>query len=196
MMVVFHDGTERTLSLSEDALVLSPADSSSPTTVPLADIAFISSAHPSPSITYLSPPSPEATNALPTVHTLALNLATTSGAPPLFDSPALAPLLLHPSSTHRSLSVILNPSAGARTAQRFFADIVRPLLDAAAIAYDLTETNAAGEAGVIGARLVGQGARTVLLVGGDGTTHEFVNGVLGARADAGASAEPVDIILL
>ncbi len=96
----------------------------------------------------------------------------------LLDQPQLKRLLLPSSTSGRTLSIISNAFAGARRASQALDRLVRPLLDAAGVGYAVHETKSEGDAGTIAARLVEDGAQTLLLAGGDGTVGEVVNGLL------------------
>ena len=87
--------------------------------------------------------------------------------------------------------VVLNPVAGRGDATLAW-DAVRRELDAAGVRYELVRTRERGD----GARLAEAAARAgwsaVLAVGGDGTVHEVVNGLMQA-ADGGVSV-PLGVV--
>ncbi len=78
-----------------------------------------------------------------------------------------------------SFKVILNPAAGrgygAKTEPK-----LRGLLDAAGIDYHLERTTGPGHAAELAEQAVGDGFDIVVAAGGDGTTHEVVNGLMAA----------------
>ncbi|KAL8280349.1 hypothetical protein RQP46_007266 [Phenoliferia psychrophenolica] len=218
-MDVDLNGIPHVFTLTPTAIVLSAPSASEPvpttttTTIEFSSIAFLTHTPTtnSLSVTYLSfadPSSPPDDAAVPLVHTLVLNPGTSASArlSDLLSSPQLSPLLLPslptPSASPaspRKLSVILNSSAGAGTAALYFSKVVEPFLVAAGVTFEKWDTEGVGHAGVLGGEIVRKAkasSMTVLLVGGDGTSHEFVNGVLQARGDGMVESSEVDIILL
>lgn len=90
--------------------------------------------------------------------------------------------------------VVANPNAANGRAERVLPRL-REALDAEGIGYVFRETNGPGHARVIAREAVSAGVDRLLVVGGDGTIHEAVGGLLSdERApDAGpADAEPAD----
>ena len=91
--------------------------------------------------------------------------------------------------------VVLNPaSAGGRTLRRWPA--IRSALCAAGVAFDVHRTTGQGEATHAVRSALASGYRTIVVVGGDGTLNEVVNGFFDAagashrrRRDARAAAE-------
>jgi YegS/Rv2252/BmrU family lipid kinase len=78
--------------------------------------------------------------------------------------------------------LIVNPTAGNGHAGR----VAREAFDAARAAWgqvDRVDTTAPGDATAIASRATEQGVERVVVLGGDGTLHESVNGVLRARVD-------------
>jgi diacylglycerol kinase (ATP) len=81
-----------------------------------------------------------------------------------------------------STLLIVNPTAGNGHAGR----VAGEALEAARSAWgaiDRVDTTAPGDATGIATRAAEQGAERVVVLGGDGTLHEAVNGVLRARVD-------------
>lgn len=95
----------------------------------------------------------------------------------------------------RIFDVVLNPAAGAGLAEALVADLIKPLLEAPPpyperSEYDepplikIHRTNREGDGIRIGHQIISDyrsgssesGYPNVILVGGDGTTHEFLNG--------------------
>jgi diacylglycerol kinase family enzyme len=92
------------------------------------------------------------------------------------------------------LLVIRNPAAGRGRVRRAWPGIARALA-ASGVEFDEAETQGRGEAMALAER----GARRypgVLAVGGDGTVHEVVNGLLRAAAGTTGGAVPLGVIPL
>jgi YegS/Rv2252/BmrU family lipid kinase len=80
-------------------------------------------------------------------------------------------------SPHRRIVVIVNPAAGAgRSLTRFASQ--RAVLDAWPGGLRVEKTVAAGDAERLAAAAAAAGEQAVVAVGGDGTVHEVVNGLL------------------
>ncbi|WWC64016.1 uncharacterized protein I303_106622 [Kwoniella dejecticola CBS 10117] len=78
------------------------------------------------------------------------------------------------------LHLIVNPVAGHGKASEFVNSTVLPILENFSTQYEIHTTTSPGNAGVIGKRLAstqGNGTVQVAIVGGDGTFHEFIEGV-------------------
>ncbi|ORY69134.1 hypothetical protein BCR35DRAFT_326432 [Leucosporidium creatinivorum] len=108
---------------------------------------------------------------------------TTTDASSLSQLPQLAPLLLPTAPTASSpVHVIINPSAGARTASNYAHKVVIPLLELAGAKSEVWKTTKAGDGERVAREILEKGEggeeRTLLLLGGDGTTHEVLNGLL------------------
>jgi diacylglycerol kinase (ATP) len=86
------------------------------------------------------------------------------------------------------LVAIVNPAAGRGRAGRDWLRLAAALR-ARGIAYDAFATRAAGEATELAARH-GREAATLLAVGGDGTLHEVVNGLIGGGGCAALAVAP------
>lgn len=132
-------------------------------------------------------------------------MASTHSYPPTVDWATLLSLSL-PSqssphitpSSRRHLHIILNPSAGANSAPTFVSEAVIPILNLVGISYTIHETKAIDHAAEIGAELV-QGAKGELNIavgGGDGTTHELVNGILLHGGDGSVISPLVSVNLI
>ncbi len=80
--------------------------------------------------------------------------------------------------------LIVNPTAGRGKAGRQVPEIKR-LLGAAAAEWDWRFTEKSGDARTLARAAADAGARLVVAVGGDGTLHEVMNGVLGTGASVG-----------
>ena len=96
--------------------------------------------------------------------------------------------------------IILNEHAGASGIARPLCDRLSSRLSESQIQFDIYETKYPGHAGEIGRAIVaGSGATTIAIIGGDGTLHELINGIMGQReTQIGQSDETnrVNIVLL
>ncbi len=88
------------------------------------------------------------------------------------------------------LLAIVNPAAGHGHVRRAWPRLAAAL-DAAGVAYRCVLTAAAGEATRLAARAHADGARTVLAVGGDGTLHEVLNGLMDGQPRAALAVAPL-----
>lgn len=79
------------------------------------------------------------------------------------------------------VKVIVNPGAGRGAVERGWP-AARVVLDEAGLGYDLLLTERPGHAGELARRAASEGATMVVAVGGDGTVHEVVNGLMGSDA--------------
>lgn len=88
-------------------------------------------------------------------------------------------------SRSQPVQIILNPNSAGGKGRK-----VRPRLEAslrqAGLSYELHETEAPGHGRDLAARLRGASRARLLIVGGDGTIHEVVNGLL----EGGGASEP------
>lgn len=84
--------------------------------------------------------------------------------------------------------LIVNPHAGGGRTARVFGE-VRPRIEAALGPHDVGETKGPADAIRIAHEAAMQGRKLVVAVGGDGTVHEVVNGLVMARG--GSSPLPV-----
>ena len=75
------------------------------------------------------------------------------------------------------LHIIYNPIAGHGRAARF-REAVAKALDAGGLEYRFHETAASTDAGAIARRLTAAGETDIAAMGGDGTLHEVLNGLL------------------
>ena len=73
------------------------------------------------------------------------------------------------------IAAIVNPRAADRRAERRWPEL-RPQMEAVLGALEVYQTTAPGHAIELTRKALGQGARTVIAVGGDGTVSEVVNG--------------------
>lgn len=78
------------------------------------------------------------------------------------------------------VKVIVNPTAGRGYASKVTPDIERHLRELG-LAFDLVATSGPGDAVGLAEQAVREGFETIVAVGGDGTTHEVVNGMMAAR---------------
>jgi diacylglycerol kinase (ATP) len=95
--------------------------------------------------------------------------------------------MAHPFGT---LHLVVNPRSGNGSARKALPELER-LLAAEDMAYEVHRTTGPGDAEAIARRLATEGAGYVAAVGGDGTVHEVVNGLL----DADGQAVAPDLVL-
>lgn len=93
----------------------------------------------------------------------------------------------------REYFVILNPTANRGGAERQWG-AAEAVLMAAGTRYRVHRTRARGHAVDLAAQAVAEGWPAVLAVGGDGTVHEVVNGLVGASGEA--ATPPLGIVPL
>ncbi|MGI8684588.1 MAG: diacylglycerol/lipid kinase family protein [Acidimicrobiales bacterium] len=77
------------------------------------------------------------------------------------------------------LSLIVNPQAGGRKGTRRL-DRLRRTLDGSGLEHEVRPTEGPGDATRLARQVLSDGGRFVVAVGGDGTVHEVVNGMLDA----------------
>jgi diacylglycerol kinase (ATP) len=77
------------------------------------------------------------------------------------------------------IKIIVNPRAGRGAVERGWP-AARAVLEEGGLTYDMIVTERAGHAGEIARAAALEGAEMVVAVGGDGTVHEVVNGLMGA----------------
>lgn len=87
--------------------------------------------------------------------------------------------------------VVLNPIAGMGRAEQLWLSIETALRDGG-LAFDLACTNAPRHATVIAEKAKREGYETIVVVGGDGTVHEVVNGLM--RASNGEPSGTLGVI--
>ena len=78
----------------------------------------------------------------------------------------------------KKLHVLVNPVGGKKTGQAMLEEKVLPKFRAAGIEAVVHETEYAGHAGVLANELDCTGVDGIVVIGGDGTLHEAVNGML------------------
>jgi len=88
-------------------------------------------------------------------------------------------------SPYGPLRMIVNPSAGRGAIARALPDI-RAVVEREELEYEVVMTDTRGHAQQLAKEAVEAGIRFVVAVGGDGTVHEVVNGLMG---DEGPRAE-------
>jgi len=86
-----------------------------------------------------------------------------------------------------SIKIIVNPNAAGGRGGNVLPDL-RRLLDARGLAYQLRLTEGPGHARRMAEDWEGDGSDRLLVVGGDGTLHEVVNGLLSTSGEAPALA--------
>ncbi len=95
---------------------------------------------------------------------------------------------IQPAADSSPLMVILNPAASGGRGHRLRSAVERGL-QVRGIPYSLEQTAAPGHAGELAAEAAAVGVPRILVVGGDGTIHEVVNGIL-------ASGGPVPVLAI
>ena len=93
----------------------------------------------------------------------------------------------------RRIKIILNPISGKKQGRQIFQQI-RPLLDNSYLEYTLTETNHAGEIQKILSKIDLSEVDGIVLVGGDGSIHEAINGLIGRSDWQTAILKPIGVI--
>ncbi len=83
--------------------------------------------------------------------------------------------------------VIVNPNAGKGYGAKISPEIVR-YLQHLGHPFDLVHTHAAGDAIELARLGASNGYETIVAVGGDGTTHEVINGIMAAQAEGHLTA--------
>jgi YegS/Rv2252/BmrU family lipid kinase len=86
------------------------------------------------------------------------------------------------SSPYGPLTVIVNPHAGKRRVAQEIPELERTL-QARDLAYTLRRTEGRGDATRFAREALEEGSRYLVAVGGDGTVHEVVNGMMGADGE-------------
>ncbi|HZD16825.1 MAG TPA: acylglycerol kinase family protein, partial [Actinomycetota bacterium] len=81
------------------------------------------------------------------------------------------------STTYGELTVIVNPHAGKRRVGQEVPELERTLR-ARGLPYHLLRTEGRGDATRFAREALERGHRFIVAVGGDGTVHEVVNGML------------------
>jgi len=83
--------------------------------------------------------------------------------------------------------IILNPNSGGGQGAKILPKLLRRL-EASSVEHELQVSEAPGHARHLASRLSGVGATRLLVVGGDGTLHEVVNGLFDREGDIPALA--------
>lgn len=78
------------------------------------------------------------------------------------------------------MKVIINPSAGHGYTRRV-SPVIGEYLQTMGVPFDLVHTSRQGEAIEIARQAVADGFERIIAVGGDGTSHEVVNGLMSTR---------------
>lgn len=96
------------------------------------------------------------------------------------------------------MTIILNSEAGpgGTRAQDFVTTTVEPILSSAGIEFSVERTKGVDDASRIGREVLGKpgGRKTIAVVGGDGTIHDLLNGILLTSSSSKAIA--VDLVLM
>lgn len=98
------------------------------------------------------------------------------------------------------LTIIVNPKAGGAggggiKAMEFLKRFVEPILRVAGIKYTIIQTKGVEDAGRIGREVLakqgGIGRNTIAILGGDGSVHDLINGIM-----ITSSSKPIEIDLV
>lgn len=101
--------------------------------------------------------------------------------------------LRNPKAKTRHITVIMNPIAGKRKSKKLYTKWVEPLLHLAGIKVSLVETDSPNQA--YNLMKIMSDCDGVAIVGGDGTVHEVINGLMHRQDRARAAKElPIAII--
>lgn len=84
----------------------------------------------------------------------------------------------------RLMKVIVNPVAGHGRSPRFLSEL-KSCLQARGLKWDFFETNRPGHARELAEEMVRQGSNRLVVMGGDGTISEVMNGILGSDLELG-----------
>lgn len=101
--------------------------------------------------------------------------------------------LTNPGSHIRHITVILNPVACKRKSRKLYTKWVEPLLHLAGIKVSLIETESVNQA--FDLMKIMSNCDGVAIVGGDGTVHEALNGLL-SRPDCAKAASNIPIAII
>lgn len=98
-----------------------------------------------------------------------------------------------------SLHVVWNPASGAKSAGQILDSVVKPLLSSANITTVEHQTQKSGDGVRVGTQLRRildglDGSQDVLLLGGDGTTHEVLDGLYGDGQERSPSAQRISTV--
>lgn len=131
--------------------------------------------------------------ALPTVDSLFLDVSPEwiSQQPKSFRD------LVQPAIPSARISIIVNSKAGPDSAriEAFLKTILEPLLQLTSTEHTMHWTQGVGDAGRIGREILrGKQQATIAVLGGDGTVHELLNGVL--LDEANQQKAQLDLVLL
>jgi len=93
----------------------------------------------------------------------------------------------------RNLQIIINPSSGKKKAVKIFAQ-VRPLFEISNLEYTITETHSAAETKELVYNLNLDKVNGLVIVGGDGTIHDVIAGLMSRSDWQTAIRTPIGII--
>lgn len=77
-------------------------------------------------------------------------------------------------------TIIVNPTAGSGKAKRYWQQLA-PILEEKGIDFQVDFTEAAGHGSELVVKSIEEGSRYIAAIGGDGTFHEVVNGIMYQR---------------
>ncbi len=93
----------------------------------------------------------------------------------------------------RHLQIIINPNSGQKKAARIFEQ-VRPLLDRSNLSYTVIETRSANHTKEVTQQLDLATVNGLVIIGGDGTIHDAIAGLMSHRDQETAIKLPLGII--
>jgi YegS/Rv2252/BmrU family lipid kinase len=94
-------------------------------------------------------------------------------------------VMSHPKAGDLDYAVILNPCAGSGHASKEWPEI-KAAFDAHGLNYKCLTTGGPGDALCFSMEAAQEGYDVVIAVGGDGTAHEVINGLMQARGEVGS----------
>ncbi len=75
-------------------------------------------------------------------------------------------------------TIIVNPTAGSGKAKKYWHEQIAPMLEEKGIDFQVNFTEAAGHGSELVVKSIEGGNRHIAAIGGDGTFHEVVNGIM------------------
>ncbi|WPL19190.1 Diacylglycerol kinase [Thiorhodovibrio winogradskyi] len=95
--------------------------------------------------------------------------------------------------SRRRLKIFINPMSGQKQGRKIFARI-RPILDHSDLEYSVTETGHAGQIQLTLSQIDLSAIDEIVLVGGDGSMHEAINGLMSRTDWQQAILKPIGVI--
>jgi sphingosine kinase len=94
---------------------------------------------------------------------------------------------------YRRLKIFINPMSGKKQGRKIF-DTIKPILDCSHLEYTVAETTYAGEIQATLSQLDLSAIDEIVLVGGDGSIHEAINGLMSRSDWQEAILKPIGVI--